>query len=85
VLAKYPAQGSPLRSGFLHGEEKMRGQAAALDVKRGSGHIILIAFQPQWRGQPFGTFKVVFNSAFFAREVSSNTSGAAGFWKAPGP
>ena len=46
VLAKYPALGSPLRSGFLHGEERMRGHAAAVDVKRGNGHIILIAFQP---------------------------------------
>ena len=83
VLAKYPAEGSLLRSGFLHGEERMRGHAAALDVKRGNGHIILIAFQPQWRGQPSGTFRVVFNSAFFAREVSAGVSGAPGFWTAP--
>ena len=83
VLAKYPAQGSPLRSGFLHGEDKMRGQAAAIDVKRGNGHIVLIAFQPQWRGQPFGTFRVVFNSAFFARDVSAKATGATGFWTQP--
>ena len=83
VLAKYPAQGTLLRSGFLHGEERMRGHAAALDVKRGNGHIILIAFQPQWRGQPQGTFRVIFNSAFFAREVSAGVSGAPGFWTAP--
>jgi hypothetical protein len=83
VLAKYPPQGSPLRSGFLHGEERMRGQAAAIDVKRGNGHIILIAFQPQWRGQPHGTFRVVFNSAFFARAVSAGATGAPGFWTRP--
>jgi Zinc carboxypeptidase len=83
VLAKYPAQGSPLRSGFLHGEDRMRGHAAAVDVKRGNGHIILIAFQPQWRGQPSGTFRVVFNSAFFAREVSAGVRGAPGFWSTP--
>jgi hypothetical protein len=82
VLAKYPAQGSPLRSGFLHGEDRMRGQAAALDVKRGSGHIVLIAFQPQWRGQPQGTFRVVFNSAFFARGVSAGQP-VHGFWTPP--
>jgi hypothetical protein len=83
VLAKYPATGSPLRSGFLKGEERMRGHAAAVDVKRGKGHIILIAFQPQWRGQPFGTFRVVFNSAFFGRDVSARATGAPGFWVAP--
>jgi zinc carboxypeptidase len=80
VLAKYPAQGSALRSGYLQGEERMRGQAAAIDVKRGNGHIILIAFQPQWRGQPYGTFRIVFNSALFARGVSANAVGAPGFW-----
>ena len=80
VLAKYPAQGGPLlRSGFLHGEERMRGHAAALDVKRGKGHVVLIAFQPQWRGQPHGTFRVVFNSAFFARDVSANATGDVEF------
>ena len=83
VLAKYPAEGSPLRSGFLHGEERMRGHAAAVDVKRGNGHIILLAFQPQWRGQPYGTFRVVFNSVFFGRGVSANAVGAAGFWVRP--
>ncbi|MGH9204497.1 MAG: M14 family metallopeptidase, partial [Vicinamibacterales bacterium] len=83
VLAKYPAQGALLRSGFLHGEGRIRGQAAAIDVKRGNGHIILIAFQPQWRGQPHGTFRVVFNSAFFARDVSASASGASGFWTRP--
>jgi hypothetical protein len=83
VLAKYPAQGSPLRSGFLHGEERMRGYAAAIDVKRGNGHLVLIAFQPQWRGQPYGTFRVVFNSAFYSREVAAGAKGAPGFWTAP--
>jgi hypothetical protein len=85
VIAKYPAQGSPLRSGFLHGEERMRGMAAAIDVKRGNGHIVLIAFQPQWRGQPHGTFRVVFNSLFYSRGVSANATGAAGFWVPPSP
>ena len=83
VLAKYPSEGSPLRSGFLHGEERMRGYAAAVDVRRGDGHIVLIAFQPQWRGQPQGTFRVVFNSAFYSRAVSAAATGAAGFWMPP--
>jgi hypothetical protein len=71
VLARYPAEGTLLRSGFLNGEDRMRGQAAALDVKRGNGHVVLVAFQPQWRGQPHGTFRVVFNSLFYSRRVSA--------------
>jgi hypothetical protein len=66
VLARYPAEGSPLRSGFLSGEKYMTGSPAALDVRHGRGHVVLFAFQPQWRGQPTGTFRLVFNSALYA-------------------
>jgi hypothetical protein len=85
VLAKYPAEGSPLRSGFLNGEERMRGHAAAVDVKRGDGHIVLIAFQPQWRGQPHGTFRVIFNALYYSRDVAANAAGTPGFWTVPVP
>jgi hypothetical protein len=62
VLATYPNEGSPLRSGYLLGEKYLQGKAAALDVRLGDGHVILLGFRPQWRGQPFGTFRVLFNS-----------------------
>jgi hypothetical protein len=62
VLATYPNDGSPLRSGYLLGEKYLNGKAAALDVRLGEGHVILLGFRPQWRGQPFGTFRVLFNS-----------------------
>ncbi len=83
VLAKYPGDTTPLRSGFLNGEKLMRGYAAALDVKRDRGHVILFAFQPQWRGQPTGTFRVVFNSLFFAGDVATKARGTPGFWSPP--
>jgi Zinc carboxypeptidase len=83
VLAKYPTDGALLRSGFLNGEKYMRGYAAALDVKHDRGHVVLLAFQPQWRGQPQGTFRVVFNSAFFAGAVAANATGTPGFWTPP--
>jgi hypothetical protein len=83
VLAKYPADASPLRSGFLNGAQYMQGFAAALDVKHDKGHIVLFAFQPQWRGQPTGTFRAVFNAAYFSRDVSDQAKGTAGFWTAP--
>ena len=62
VLARYADSGSPLLSGYLVGEKHMQGKAAALDVEVGSGHVILLGFRPQWRGQPFGTFRVLFNA-----------------------
>ncbi len=42
VLAKYPSDVSPLRSGFLNGPQYMQGYAAALDVKHDQGHAILV-------------------------------------------
>jgi Zinc carboxypeptidase len=67
VLAKYPESGSPLLSGYLIGEKHLHGKAAALDVQVDRGHVILIGFRPQWRGQPFGTLRVLFNSALYTR------------------
>ena len=67
VLARYADSGSPLLSGYLIGERHLHGRAAALDVQLGDGHVILIGFRPQWRGQPFGTFRVLFNAALYTR------------------
>ena len=67
VLAGYDATGSPLLSGFLLGEKYLQGKAAAIDVEHGSGHVVLIGFRPQWRGQPFGTFRVLFNAVLLAK------------------
>jgi hypothetical protein len=83
VLAKYQTEGSPLLSGYLLGEKYLQGEAAALDVRHGDGHVVLIGFRPQWRGQPFGTFRVLFNAAIFHGPVASAAKGTAGFWARP--
>jgi hypothetical protein len=65
VLARYQDSGSPLLSGYLIGEQHLNGRSAALDVMLGQGHVVLIGFRPEWRGQPFGAFKVLFNSVLY--------------------
>jgi hypothetical protein len=65
VLIAYPKDENPLLSGYLLHPEKIQGKAAALDVPFGKGHIILLAFRPQWRGQSWGTFKVLFNALLY--------------------
>jgi glutamine amidotransferase-like uncharacterized protein len=66
VIARYQDSGSPLLSGYLIGEQRLNGKAAALDARVGDGHVILLGFRPEWRGQPFGTFKVLFNAALYS-------------------
>jgi hypothetical protein len=83
VLAKFASDSTVLRSGVLRGPEFIRGFAAALDVKHERGHAVLLAFQPQWRGQPQGTFRTVFNSALFTRGVAEQTKPNTGFWTSP--
>jgi len=66
VLIAYPKDENPLLSGYLLHPERIQGKAAALDVPYGKGHIIMLAFRPQWRGQSWGTFKVLFNALLYS-------------------
>jgi hypothetical protein len=61
VVAKYPASGV-LASGWLLGEKYLVGRAALLDVPMGSGHLILFGMRPQYRGQSYQNFKLLFNA-----------------------
>ena len=78
VLARYQDTGSPLLSGYLLGERFLNHRAAALDVARGHGHIILLGFRPQWRGQSFGTFRVVFNAVTAVRRTAGQRASVTG-------
>jgi hypothetical protein len=64
VLARYAKERSPLESGFLAGADRMQGKAAALDVNFGKGHVILLGFRPQWRGQSHGAYKFFLNAMY---------------------
>ena len=64
ILATYPADASPLRSGVILHPERIQGKAAAVEVEYGKGHIYLYGFKPQWRGQAHGTYKLLFNTLY---------------------
>jgi len=64
VLARYPKERSPLMSGYLAGPDRLQGKAAALSADYGKGHVILLGFKPQWRGQSHGAYKFFFNAFY---------------------
>jgi hypothetical protein len=53
-------------SGWIYGDKVIRQKAAILDIPYGKGKIILLGFPVQFRAQSYGTFRLLFNSIFYA-------------------
>ena len=54
-----------LMSGWALGEERyIKNKSAMAHVPHGNGDIVLFGFRPQFRGQPRGTYKLIFNSIY---------------------
>ena len=63
VVARYP-RSDLLRSGWLLGEEVLADRAAVVEARVGRGRVVLVGFSAQHRGQPHGTFKLLFNALY---------------------
>ncbi len=63
-VAKYPAE-NLLMSGWIYGERLIQQKSSILDIPYGKGKIILLGFPVQFRAQPHGTFKILFNSIYY--------------------
>lgn len=61
VIARY-AKENVLRSGWLLGEDKLKGRIALASVPLGNGHVTLFGFRPQHRGQTWATFPLIWNA-----------------------
>jgi hypothetical protein len=55
-----------LASGWLAGARVVEGKHALLEARYGRGRVVLFGFRPQFRGQPFATFKFLLNSVYLA-------------------
>ncbi|MCU0247915.1 MAG: hypothetical protein MUC42_15195, partial [Bryobacter sp.] len=64
VLARYAAR-NLLASGWLQGEHVVRGRPVVVEAPLGEGRVILFGFRPQFRGQSWGTFRMLLNAIYY--------------------
>lgn len=64
-LARYAAT-DLLASGWLQGENAIKGRDAVTEVRLGKGRVLLFGIRPQHRGQTFATFKLLLNAIYLA-------------------
>ena len=82
MVAQY-AKKDLLMSGWELGAEKyIGGKGAMAQVQLGEGQVVLFGFRPQFRGQPRGTYKLIFNAIYASTienlpEVQANGRGVA--------
>ncbi len=55
----------PLRSGWAWGQSALKGTTAVADVSVGKGKVFMMGPEVVQRGQPHGTFKLLFNSVLY--------------------
>ncbi len=64
MVARY-AEKDLLMSGWeLDAEKHIGGKGAVAQVPLGDGQVVLFGFRPQFRGQPRGTYKLIFNAIY---------------------
>ena len=56
---------TPLRSGWAWGQGYLEGTVAAAEAPMGEGRLFLLGVEAAFRGQPHGTYKLLFNSIYF--------------------
>jgi hypothetical protein len=65
VVARYGDR-DILQSGWLDGESKIARHGALMEVRYGTGRLVLVGFGAQRRAETHGTFKILFNAMYLA-------------------
>ena len=66
AVAWFP-NATPLRSGWAWGQGYLEGTVAAAEAPLGEGKVLLLCVEAAFRGQPHGTYKLLFNSIYFGQ------------------
>jgi hypothetical protein len=64
---------TPLRSGWAWGQNYLQGGTTAVEASLGRGKLFLFGPEITFRGQPHGTFKLLFNSIYGVQPVQGLT------------
>jgi len=63
VIGRWPEDPARvLLSGWVLHPERVAGKAALVEVRQGTGRVLLFGFRPQYRGQSIATYPLLFNS-----------------------
>ncbi len=65
---------APLRSGWAWGQQYLDQAVSIIEAPVGKGHVVLFGNEVNWRGQPHGTFKLLFNGMYYG-SATSTTAG----------
>jgi zinc carboxypeptidase len=65
---------TPLRSGWAWGQQYLDQAVSIVEGPVGKGRVVLFGNEVNWRGQPHGTFKLLFNGIYYG---SAETAGGA--------
>jgi len=61
---------SPLRSGWAWGQQYLDQAVSIVEAPVGKGQVVLYGNEVNWRDQPHGTFKLLFNGIYFGAAAS---------------
>ena len=68
---------TPLRSGWAWGQQYLDQAVSIVEAQVGKGHVVLFGNEVNWRGQPHGTFKLLFNGIYYGSATAGSTGARA--------